>query len=297
MEESTSLFRHEQKLLEISQRLAEQTDQMLELLAELNAMPHIPKSTRFDLRPRYEASKIKSEIESQVKTEEDGHLALRKGRYQLQLGQIGVSEYEDLKASVMHSDPFLAEASYAELLKTSLLPARMQTASEESISDGLNPYLPAREEEQYLQSMDAYINGSALTPRSHVTSTAKMTSAELNRETQLKNPVSVYNWLRKHEPKVFLQDHEPATEKAPKAVASRVSKRNTNRDSIVKQEPELYDEDGIAVDTNGAGKGKRKRDEDGGYRPKGGNSRPSKRRKEDTTPAPKKGKKLSIDAR
>ena len=111
---------------------------------------------------------------------------------------------------------------------------------------------------------------------------------ERDRDMALRNPVSVYNWLRKHQPQVFLQDNEMQSEKAAKGASSRTSKRAS---ASIKQEPELYDDDGIAVDAGSSSRGKRKRDDDGGYRPKGGNSRPAKRKKDESTTSAKKAKK------
>jgi hypothetical protein len=157
------------------------------------------------------------------------------------------------------------------------------------------------QEEQYLQSLDAYLNGEASVPRSHATTNlgvkGQEKSVERERETQLRNPVSVYNWLRRNKPSVFLQDHEVGSDKPSRPAGARSSKRHANRDSVVKVEEEMYDEDGVAVDTS-AGKGKRKRDNDGGYRPKGGNSRQaSKRLKKDETSSTRRAKKVSIDVR
>ena len=111
---------------------------------------------------------------------------------------------------------------------------------------------------------------------------------ERDRDMALRNPVSVYNWLRKHQPQVFLQDNEIQSDKPARGTTSRASKRAS---APIKQEPEFYDDDGIAVDTGSSLRGKRKRDDDGGYRPKGGNSRPAKRKKDESTSSAKKAKK------
>ena len=301
MQESNTLFKDEQRVLDISQRLAEQTDQLLDLLAEINSMPQVPKSLRFDLRSKHQVSNAKPETETQIKDEESGHLALRKGRYQLQTGQMGASDYADLKDSILQSPAFAANKSYASLTQSAALPPRSRVDLGGDALQGASPFLTAKQEEQYLHSLDAYLDGNSASPRAHTTNNlgarSSEKSSERDKEMQLQNPVSVYNWLRKHEPKVFLQDNEPAGEKAPRTTGSRISKRNANRESMIKQEQELYDDEGIAVNGGNASKGKRKRDDDGGYRPKGGNSRPTKKRKEDVPPTGKKGKKLSIDAR
>ena len=177
------------------------------------------------------------------------------------------------------------------------LPAQRAHNGDASLGETTG-FLTAKQEEQYLNGLDAYINGQAPNPRFHVANTlgskGQEKSAERDREAQLRNPVSVYNWLRQHKPGVFLQDNE-ASDKPARPAGARSSKRNANRDSIVKQEEEVYDEEGIAVDTGGA-RGKRKREDDTGYRPKGGNSRPTKRKKEDTSSG-RRSKKPSMDLR
>lgn len=151
-----------------------------------------------------------------------------------------------------------------------------------------------QEEERYLEELDSFVNRGEPTIRSAgvVAAAAADRLSEKDRETALKNPVSVYNWLRKHQPQVFLQDNEPPTEKASaRSATSRPSKRG----STVKQEPELYDEDGFAIDPTASLRGKRKRDDDGGYRPKGGSGRPSKRKKEEGSVSTKKTKRASTN--
>lgn len=146
------------------------------------------------------------------------------------------------------------------------------------------------------------------------------------RDQVFRNPTSVYNWLRKHAPKTFLQDHEIATshhdhddaghslatpgtsgrgggrgsrggghhDRAERGGASaRGSGRGKklgggSRAAKAKEVDETVDaDDDNMVDMatpsegkkGGAGKRKRVADEDPGYRPKGGSSRPVKRKK------------------
>jgi len=181
-----------------------------------------------------------------------------------------------LKSDVIESPAFAPAKSYAAL--TDYAPKTSFPLDEDP--DSKTGFLNVKQEEQYLQSLDAYIRGEAPTPRGHANNTLSLRSGERNiekeKEIQLRNPVSVYNWLRKNQPQVFLQDEDS---KPARNTSTRNSKRNSTRDAIVKQEQEMYDEDGIAADAH-SGKGKRKRDEDGGYRPKGGNSRAGKRKRE-----------------
>ena len=241
---------------------------------------------------------------------------MRKARYQLQTGEVTAIQYQDVKDEILESPYFAPDESYADLTQFSTNTATHSGEEKDTINHSIVPYLSSRQEDQYCQSIDAYLNEETGHPRAHATLSSGASSsdkaAQREREMQLRNPVSVYNWLRKNKPSVFLQDNESAADKPARTTGSRSSKRNANRDSIVKQEPELYDEDGIAMDAP-SGRGKRKRENDSGYRPKGGNARPTKRKKEDnvgnhvrggsrdedngSTHSRRASKKLSIDAR
>lgn len=277
---------------------ADRGSQLLQLLVDLNSCPQVPKRLRYDLRPKYLAKDTPLGQE-QTYNEESGHVALRKARHQLQTGETTPAEYSDLKDKVGESSDFAPSRSYAALTQSvSGLPTQRIDVADVAGSEATG-FLTVKQEEQYLQSLDSFLNGESANPRSHAANAIgaknQEKSAERERETQLRNPVSVYNWLRKNRPSVFLQDNESNVDKPSRPAGSRISKRNANRDSLVKQEEELYDDDGIAADV-GASKGKRKRDDDGGYRPKGGNSRPTKRKKEDVSSG-RRSKKSSIDVR
>lgn len=161
-------------------------------------------------------------------------------------------------------------------------------------------YMTPVHEDEYLSALDAYLanlplNAPLLLPRPF-----RPTDREREKDAQIRNPVSVYNWLREHKPKVFLQDprpeeKEPAPEKVPsvsesaghkapsKPPSSGTAKR---RSAVPKQEvepePEILDDEGNVIGGVGidlpAPKSKRKRDDDA-YRPKGGSSKPRKRGK------------------
>ena len=284
-------------------------------MVDLNSCPQVPRRLRYDIRPKHLASATKTEHQ-EIYDAKKGHLRMRKARYQLQTGEMTAMQYQDVKDEILESPYFAPEESYADLTQFATNTATHSGEEKDTINHSMVPYLSSRQEDQYRQSIDAYLNEETGHPRAHATLSSGASSsdkaAQREREMQLRNPVSVYNWLRKNKPSVFLQDNESAADKPARTTGSRSSKRNANRDSIVKQEPELYDEDGIAVDAP-SGRGKRKRENDSGYRPKGGNARPTKRKKEDngsnhvrggsrdedngSTHSRRASKKLSIDAR
>ena len=243
-------------------------------------MPQVPQRLRFDLDSKDSSRKPLLEAK-RTYDEESGHKALRKARYQLQIGEITPPDYEILKNEVADSPAFAPSKSYASL--TEHAPKGTVPATSYDDADSKSGYRTVKQEEQYLTSLDAYLNGEAPTSRRHAANSLSFRNGERNiekeKEVQLRNPVSVYNWLRKNQPQVFLQDED---NKPSRTTGTRNSKRNSTRDAIIKQEQELYDDDGIAVDAP-SNRGKRKRvDQDGGYRPKGGNSRTAPKRKRES---------------
>ena len=162
-------------------------------------------------------------------------------------------------------------------------------------------YMTPSHEDDFLSALDAYL--ASLPPEAPPTlhRPHRPTDREREKDAQLRNPVSVYNWLREHRPKVFLQDprpeeKEPAPEKvssvsesaghkaSPKPPPSGSAKRRSAAvpKQEVEPEPEILDDEGNVIGGAGvdapAPKSKRKRDDDA-YRPKGGSSKPRKRGK------------------
>jgi hypothetical protein len=217
---------------------------------------------------------------------------LREARRELRNGEITLSDYQRLSDSILESPGFAPQKSFVSLSKNG--PPASYVAAEQdrdSYAQTASGFPSSNQEEQYLQGLDAYLAGSTTAPRAFAPNTAGRNidrGTERDRDMALRNPVSVYNWLRKHQPQVFLQDNEVQSEKPARGTTARSSKRAS---APIKQELEPYDDDGIAVDIGNTSRGKRKRDDDGGYRPKGGNSRPTKRRKDQTMSSAKKAKK------
>jgi hypothetical protein len=271
--------------------------QILELLYELNRCPQVPSWLRYDLQPPGSVAK-----KGHPKNMENGQQAmydsatasamLREARQELRIGEITISDYQRLSDSILESPGFAPQKSFVSLSKNGP-PASYVTSEQvrDSHAQTASGFPSSNQEEQYLQGLDAYLAGSATAPRAFAHNVAGRNidrGMERDREMALRNPVSVYNWLRKHQPQVFLQDNELQSDKPARSATARTSKRAS---ATTKQEVEPYDDDGIAVDVGNTSRGKRKRDDDGGYRPKGGNSRPTKRRKDEPVSSAKKAKK------
>ena len=156
-------------------------------------------------------------------------------------------------------------------------------------------YLTPKHDDDYLFALDSYLGNSPVLPRANAsTSLLRLgeRSFEKEKEVQVRNPVSVYNWLRKHQPQVFLQDNEPVSDKSSAKVAN--PSKATKRPSIAaKPDHGIIDDEGFLIgESVGSIKSKRKR-EDEPYRPKGGSSRPAKRKREDGGSGGKKVRKIA----
>lgn len=159
-------------------------------------------------------------------------------------------------------------------------------------------YLSPDDIEEYLSTIDTTLSlpvGPRLStaPNSH-----RIPPHLSEKDLAVRNPNSVYNWLRRHEPRIFLQDGEGS--EGSKSVSGKPGalRGAGKRASIpVPSRPdgpaEFVEEDGLGYDVSlgGGGQGgqgkrdgnKRKRAsvDDAGYRPKGGASRPMKKKKKE----------------
>lgn len=326
MRDSNRFFDEEQHAMRLARRLQEQNEyysfpralgtrllncisrsQLLDLLLDVNESTKVLPHLRYDLRsPTPDASAVPalepdlspygfSEIEST-------RAALGEAKQDLYSGQISPAALKVMEAEF-----------HAVLNRTSSLPnlSRVQhttiniVSAEEMPKDLLQEapigYMTPRHEDEFLSALDTYLASLPPEPPLMLPRPFRPTDREREKDAQLRNPVSVYNWLREHRPKVFLQDPRPeekesAPEKvssvsesaghkaSPKPPSSGATKRRSA--AVPKQEvelePEILDDEGnviggAAIDPP-APKSKRKRDDDA-YRPKGGSSKSRKRGK------------------
>ena len=305
---STNLFINEQNAIRIARRLQEQnewvlmhaivinclnfTSQLLEILLEINDSHRlVPPFLRYDLRSPAPSVSDLPDLEPDYSPRgipkfDAIKATLEEAEGDLQRGEITPREYDEM------CDKLLKDIETSTRIST--LTHNIPHTDLESLSLGEVPYdingpspagfLDPAHEEDYLASMDAAMDPSDSQQFTTIASYSTRTSErqEKERDANLRNPVSVYNWLRRNAPSVF----ENPDEKPP--VPGRNSKRASN---IIKQEPELLDDEGNLLSSvvEGPTKVKRKRDDEP-YRPKGGSSRPSKRRKAGSGPAEEKQK-------
>ena len=129
-------------------------------------------------------------------------------------------------------------------------------------------YLTMDALDDYIHEVDAALGATSPAPY-HLRSPAKLDLA-------LQNPNSVYNWLRRNEPKIFLQDGEGSEKSNGKPGSLRGAGKRSSMPAPSKPDAlEIVEEDGIGYDPTIGGLeptkgGKRKRDDDGGYHPKSG---------------------------
>ncbi|KAF1911510.1 IEC3 subunit of the Ino80 complex, chromatin re-modelling-domain-containing protein [Ampelomyces quisqualis] len=305
---SNRLIADEWKAMGTARRLAEGNDQLLDMLLDINEQPRAPARLRFNLDPAGTAAPV---------VDGPGPEAVRHQLHELRAaaasGAMAQQDYVD-RAERLHS----SQAIRQTLRSLARLEARVPHTTHGDVRDrplhGIDltdhapGYMSPAHEEEYLAALDQALAAPGFDPSlqegrpiRHAASHPPLSEKDLT----IRNPDSVYNWLRKHQPQVFLQDkdaahHENMSEKSAPAKPS-ASRKGLKRESAVgggggTPGPRDHDdEDSVAGETGG--KGRRKipgaGDDDTAYRPKGGSSRPPKRKREDGDTPVSKGKKKS----
>ncbi|KID99002.1 hypothetical protein MAJ_05097, partial [Metarhizium majus ARSEF 297] len=293
MQEGEDLHKQEDKASATVKRLAVENDRLLDLLLDVNNSPQIPLDKRIDvsLKPS-PGAKIVLPIDSKHAPQKE--LSIKK--LQQLLEEIPHSTYTSAKDS---KRPYVSDLAAPE-------------------GEPFPPsFLSADDIDNYIHDID-----SSIDPETHIPTLAPRAHPSTNpiQHAHLKNPTSVTNWLRKHAPKIFLQDgeahdgddegqagHHTGGRKTRGSrgergggrgrgkrgsLASRMADRERERDRDRGEWDASMDED--ADFGTPVGRGKRKRDDDPGYRPGGSGGRPVKKKRKsdmDGTPAARKSKK------
>ncbi|KAF2706453.1 hypothetical protein K504DRAFT_386408 [Pleomassaria siparia CBS 279.74] len=311
MSTSNTLIKDEFRAMALARRLQEQNDQILEMLLDMNDAARLPANFRFDLRLPSDTDAAVPEPDPEILQQK-----LQELRTDLASGTITTEEYAQKSEQLHNPRPILSTRTLAVLLAkvphTSEVPNPVPDGLE--LSEHAPGYMSPSHEEEYLHATDlALADPTMYDPNSHDGRPLRISSAHPipnEKDLTIRNPDSVYNWLRKHQPQVFLQDkdaihHENTSEKssARPGNASRGGKRQSAVTATTpgpKIEHELPDEEqGFIPESGTAGgpKGKKgTKEDDGTYRPKGGSSRAGKRKREEgETPVPKgRGKKNRV---
>lgn len=327
MRDSNRLFDEEQHAMRLARRLQEQNEYnsppraqvvelltriccslLLDLLLDVNESTKVLPHLRYDLRsPTPDASAVPAlepDLAPYGPSEIEGtRAALEEAKQDLYAGQITPATFKSMESQLQ-----------AILNRTNSLSnlSRVQHTTVDIVSADIMPkdlqeeapigYMTPSHEEEFLSALDTYLASLLPEVPLMLPRPVRPSDREREKDAQLRNPVSVYNWLREHRPKVFLQDprpeenKEPVPEKvpsvsepagpkpSPKPVSSSTSKRRSTAASKqeVEPEPEILDDEGNVIGGTGidqpAPKSKRKRDDDA-YRPKGGSSKPRKKGK------------------
>ncbi|KAF2193742.1 hypothetical protein K469DRAFT_619019 [Zopfia rhizophila CBS 207.26] len=312
MNASNTLIKDEYKAIALARRLQEQNDQILDMLLDINETARIPSFLRYDLR---EASPSDSVLPS-LETDHDPEAVRRRineFRENMVNGLITTEEFAQKSDQLRNSQTIPTTRSLASLVAKIPHTTEAPDPAPEGIilGDHAPGYMSPNHEEEYLLATDTILaDPTAYDPNAHDGRPLRIPPSQAvpnDKELSLRNPDSVYNWLRKNQPQVFLQDkdgqhHENLSEKSsarPAIAPGRGGKRPSAVSATTpgpKTDQEMLDEEiGFIPETGtGAGKGRRGNkgdDNDSAYRPKGGSSRPAKRKREDGEPVGKGGRK------
>ncbi|QUC23311.1 uncharacterized protein UV8b_07552 [Ustilaginoidea virens] len=304
MQQGEDLHKREAKAAATVKRLAVENDRLLDLLLDVNSSPQIPLDKRVDVSLRPGAAPARLVLPA------DREHAARK--------QLAVRRLESLLQDIPHlsfGTARDARSSYVADL----------AAPEGEAYPG--SFLSADDVDNYIHDVD-----SAMDPETHIPTLAPRAHPNPPPlpHPHLKNPTSVTNWLRKHAPKIFLQDgeghdgggggggggdddghhhhhhhhagHHAGGRKTRAGRGERgrgrgrgkrasLASRAAERDRGADWDASMDDDADFGAPV---ARGKRKRDDDRGYRPGGSATRPVKKKRRsdvDAGPAVKKSKK------
>ncbi|KAL3424233.1 hypothetical protein PVAG01_03514 [Phlyctema vagabunda] len=303
---SNDYYTEEQKATDTARRLAQENDRLLDLLLDVNNSAQIPPHHRFDLSldtPALSAvpglvpeDEVLSRIERSTAAGEALHKEIQK-----MLEEKAV-EKETAKLPANYSSKSLVNMMQViphHTLSSPLAPPDL-LASLDVPEEGHNAplsYLSLDRMDEYIQEIDSVLF------KTPAPSSLEQKSAYL--DLAMKNPHSVYNWLRRHEPKIFLQDGEGSEKLLGKPGSLRGAGKRASIPAPSKPDSlEFVEEDGIGYDATLSGTqggkgayGKRKRDDDdGGYVPKKRNSMDDPKPKKVRQSRKKKGDGSAADS-
>lgn len=318
MNQSNILYKQEQEAAETARRLAIENEsavcsiniccnadkdnsQLLDLLLDVNNSAQVPGHLRIDLSleapsasavpslisdsiPDKPVTAEAQAIVDQIRSELDAKL-------QAKMTNKPTKSLASLMATVLHAPFEIPTIPY------DLASAFPGLENPESISfDPEHPkpltYLSPDDIDEYLANTDASLNLPVGARLPAAPDNRRFPPHLSDKDLQVRNPNSVYNWLRRHEPRIFLQDgegSEGSKSASGKPGALRGAGKRASIPAPSKPDAmEFVEEDGLGYDVSLGGSiakkdGKRKRTsiDDAGYRPKGGASRPVKKKKKE----------------
>jgi hypothetical protein len=201
---------------------------------------------------------------------------------------LSAEEYKQAEESTNAAPHHLAPKPLSRLLTTPHTEFPADNLPEDLTGEELPGYYTPNHEEEHILALDAKLaDGDA---NLHDKSGKPLTISDKNifndKELSFRNPVSAYNWLRKYQPQVFLQD-KPDQENASEKSAARAGPgRKKSRAEAAHKEPKAdHDADDDTFVEFGSSRSKRTNKEDEAYRPKGGSRGAKRKREEGDTPS------------
>lgn len=283
---------------------------ILDVLADINNRPQIPTEKRFDLslpvppdadeefilpidkEPRSGPEPTKS-LKDLIRDVPHLDFAAHAERYPEVANELltGIDSPAADASHQQHPPSFLT----ADDIDNYLWEIDVQAAAEPEVYGELPEPLPTLAPLAREQNGGNNSAGRGATPLAgpHSSAAGASSVSTSSRDFALRNPTSVYNWLRKHAPKTFLQDHEGGEDKKEKGgeKASRKAQRADDDDE---------DEDSRPAARKGAGGSARKasgegRASTGAARAKGERKSATERISKRSLAAQAKDKRKSLD--
>ncbi|KIW03934.1 uncharacterized protein PV09_04773 [Verruconis gallopava] len=262
MDESNTLFRDCHKLEAQAKRLQEENDQHLETLLHLNETARM--YPRYDLGDPHEDVVAVPSADAVPPLDPDTPRSLA------------------MLLNVPHTTPSSAPPS---------------TWPSDMTGDAPPGYLTTAYEEEYVTNLDAQLGvADSLDDGWRLPQLPRSRILPPEKELLNANPMSVLSWLRRYHPETFIQEKEAAAEKAGKgkggasasggtsggkrsSLATITSMANDKGTPNPRDDADDADDDWVAEERT-SGRGKRSKDDEA-YRPKGGSSRPTKRKRDE----------------
>ncbi|KYK60586.1 hypothetical protein DCS_01723 [Drechmeria coniospora] len=258
MEESDELHKQEDKASATMKRLAIENDRLLDVLLEINSSLQIPPEKRIDLS-------LEPSADPKVPT-----LPLDRHRHHHRKQQSeAMKRFEQLLLDVPHS-------SYAATKET--CPSSLVDLAAPKGDLYPAPFLTADDIDNYMHAIDV-----AVEPDAHMPTLAPGAHPQANPtpHPHLKNPTSSRGTKADRGGKASVKGKKAAARLA----ADR--ERAADWDASMDEDPDMGSTPAV--------RGKRKRDDDGGYRPGGSTTRPTKKKRKseggDGTPTVRRSKK------
>ncbi|RAR00914.1 IEC3 subunit of the Ino80 complex, chromatin re-modelling-like protein [Stemphylium lycopersici] len=304
MTDSDNLIKQEWKAMGTARRLQENNDQILDILLELNDQTRVNSRLRFDLRNLSPADTAVPSLEAGPDPEAT-KLLLQALRDDLANGKITAEDFTT-QADQLHRSQAIQQTlkSLASLERKVPHTTRQDYADHPvpgiDLSEHAPGYMSPTHEDEYLLATDQLLEQPGFDQSLQHGRPVRLASAQpplSEKDLTVRNPDSVYNWLRKHQPQVFLQDkdaahHENLSEKSAAHKPTKASAKVKRESAIGTPGPRDHDDEDSAAPE--MAKGRRKTgggDDDTAYRPKGGSSRPTKRKREEGDTPVGKGRK------